>query len=190
MPDFDYYRKYLEAGHQEAERYLLSNDLFWTLNIAPTFGEPGYPNLTLGTLLLYETYARTLARTGSELAALDKIQANIHAVRNRWQVAWERKAAWEFKSRLRKWGDALKEIRIDPEDHIPYYHYDVRLRVLIDLLQDEIREVNPEFQEHLDSLDLLLRALFSHGDFIWDPDLAEGFPTDKYWYLWGVLKEP
>ena len=138
----------------------------------------------------FKIFARTLAQTGSELIAFEKIEVEIHKVRKKWQVAWEQKAAWEFKSRLRQWGNALKEIRVDPEDHVPYYPYEVRLRVLLDLLQAEIREIDPEFQEHLDSLDLLLRALFSPGNFIWDPDLTEGFPVEDFWYLWGRLKEP
>ncbi len=38
MPDFAYYRVYLQAGLQEVERYLLSNELFWPLNIALLMG--------------------------------------------------------------------------------------------------------------------------------------------------------
>ena len=190
MPDFDYYRVYLQAGLREAERYLLSNELFWPLNIASAVGEPGYPNLTLGVLLLYSTYGRALAGAGSQDAVFGRIENEIDAVRTRWQVAWEKKAAWEYESRLRQWGNVLKEIRIDPEDNIPYYSYEIRWRVIVHLLQAEIREIGPALQEHLDSLDLLLRALFAPGDFVWRPELAASFPVTDFWYLWGVLKEP
>lgn len=190
MPDFDYYRVYLQGGLREAERYLLSNELFWPLNIAPAVGEPGYPNLTLGGLLLYSAYARSLAGTASQDAVFSRIESEIHAVRTRWRVAWEQKAAWEFKSRLRQWGNVLKEIRIDPEDNIPYYRYEIRLRVIVHLLQAEIKETDPVLQEHLDSLDLLLRALFAPGNFLWEPELADSFPAADFWYLWGLLKEP
>jgi len=190
MPDFAYYQVYLQAGLQEAERYLLSNKLFWPLNIAPASGEPSYPNLTLGGLLLVSAYARLLARISSQNAAMQQIDTQVNGFRTRWQVAWGKKASWEFKSRLRQWGNILKEIRIDPEDNIPYYHYEVRLRVLLHLLQAEIKMIDPAQKEQLENLDLLLRALFAPGDFIWGPELAAGFPADKFWYLWGVLKEP
>ena len=104
MPDFAYYQVYLLAGLEEAERYLLSNDLFWPLNVAPPLGEPGYPNLTLGSFLLYHAYARSLVGTGTQEAVMRQIETEIHAVRTRWQVAWGRKASWEFESRLRQWG--------------------------------------------------------------------------------------
>ncbi len=190
MPDFAHYRVYLQAGLKEAERYLLSNDRFWPLNIAPALGEASYPNLTLGGLLLYQAYARPLARTASQIAALQQIDTQIDAARTRWRVAWERKAAWEFKSRLRQWGNSIKEIRVDPEDSAGYYRYEVRWRVILALLQADVRELDPAHLEHLDSLDLILRALFAPGNFIWDPEFAPVFPIDKFWYLWGLLKEP
>ncbi len=190
MPAFAHYRIYLQAGLKEAERYLLSNDLFWQLNIAPAPGEPSYPNLTLGGLHLYQAFARPLAITASQIADLQKIEMQIDTTRTRWRVAWERKAAWEFESRLRQWGNTIKEIRVDPEEHAGYYRYEVRWRVLLEFLRAEIREIDPAHIEHLDSLDLLLRALFAPGDFIWEPDFANGFPAGKYWYLWGQLKEP
>jgi hypothetical protein len=121
---------------------------------------------------------------------MQKIDAEIGFVRSRWQVAWSRKAAWGFRSRLRQWGNVLKEIRMDPEDHLGYYNYEVRTRVYIHLLRLEIAEVESADQEHLDSLDLLLRALFKPGDFIWKRELVGGFPKEVYWYLWGELKEP
>ena len=190
MPDFNHYRVYLQAGLREAERYLLSNELFWPLNIAPAAGAPAYPNLTLGGLLLYRAYARTSAAGGSQDALFRAIEIEIETIRSRWRVAWEQKAAWEFESRLRQWGNVLKEIRIDPEDNIPYYRYEVRLRVLLHLLQAEIKAVDSAHQEHLDSLDVLLRALFAPGDFIWAPELAASFPVTDFWYLWGLPKEP
>lgn len=190
MPKFAHYRVYLEAGLKEVERYLLADKLFWQLNIAPTPGDPGYPTLTLGGLLLYQTFARSLAKTTSQETALIQIETEIEAIHTRWRVAWERKASWEFKSRLRQWGNFLKEIRVDPEDNLGYYRYEVRFRVMMDLLRPDVPDVDPSFLEHLESLDLLLRALFAPGEFLWDRDLVTGFPAERFWYLWGTLKEP
>ena len=190
MPDFAHYRVYLQGGLREAERYLLSNELFWPLNIVSDSGEPSYPNLTLGGLLLYQAFACPMAQTGSQRTELQQIETELETMQTRWRVAWERKASWEFKSRLRQWGNFIKEVRVDPEDNIGYYRYEVRFRVMLDLLQPFINHIDPAYLEHLDSLDLLLRALFTPGEFIWEPEQAAEFPADKFWYLWGVLKEP
>jgi hypothetical protein len=131
-----------------------------------------------------------LAEAPSQRATFQKIEIEMEALRTRWQVAWEKKAAWEFESRLRQWGNVLKDIRVDPEDNIPYYRYEIRLRVLLDLLTEQVEEIDPALQAHLDSLDMLLRALFTTGDFIWEAGLAGSFPEKDYWYLWGTLKEP
>jgi hypothetical protein len=190
MPDFSYYQVYLQAGLGELERYLLSDHLFWPLNISSAPGEPPYPKLTLGGLLLHQAFARPLSQSGSDQTVMQKFDSELDQIRTRWRVAWERKAAWEFKSRLRQWGNVLKEIRIDPEDQNDYYIYEVRLRLLLDLLSAETHSIDPALDEHLQGLDLLLRALFAPGDFIWQLELAPAFPIDKNWYLWGNLKEP
>ena len=189
MPDFVYYRVYLQAGLQEIETYLLSNELFWPLNATSSYEEPSYPKFTLGGFLFYEACAQSMARSGSQIAVMRKIESELNTYRTRWQVAWVRKASWELKSRLRQWGNALTEIRFDPEEHSDYYRYEVRSRVLISLLLPEIKEIEPAHQEQLKGLDILLRAFFEPGDFIWEPELASSFPADHFWYLWGLPKE-
>jgi hypothetical protein len=188
MPDFAYYQVYLQAGNQEVETYLLSNELFWPLNASPAFGEPGYPKFTLGGFLYYEACARAMAQSASQMAAMRKIEMDMNSSRTRWQVAWLRKASWELNSRLQQWGNVLQEIRLDPEEHRDYYRYEVRVRVLISLLLADIKEIEPAQQERIDGLDILLRAFFHPGDFVWEPELADGFPRDPFWYLWGNPK--
>jgi len=190
MLDFAHYQVYLQAGIEKIERYLLSDQLFWPLRISSASSGTSYPNLTLGGLLLYHACARPLAQTTSQNIELQQIENQIDATRTRWRVAWDRKAEWEFKSRLRQWAKTIQEIRVDPEDNLGYYRYEVHLRVILDLLRDDLRDTEAASREHIDSLDLLLRALFKTGNFIWEPELAAGFPVDKFWYLWGELKEP
>lgn len=185
MTDFAYYRAYLQAGLKELEPYLLSNQLFWPVNASPSLGETGYPKFTLGGFLFFGLCARTLAKTASQVAAIHSIEADMNSFRTRWQVAWERKASWEVGSRLRQWGNVLKENRQDPEEHLDYYRYEVRWRVFIQLLLSEIREMITAQQEQLDGQDAILRAFFNPGGFIWEPELATGFPSDPYWFLWG-----
>ena len=189
MPDFGYYQTYLQAGLEEIERYLLSDDLFWSVSVVPS-ADVSYPNLTLGGLLLYQVYARVLAETSSQQVSYQKLENQLNSLRSHWRVAWERKATWEFEARLRQWGNVLKEIRSDPTENVAYYRYEVRIRVLLALLRHEIPEVDTAYLEHLDNLDTILQALFEPGDFIWEQGFTSAFPKDVYWYLWGEPREP
>lgn len=189
MSDFAYYQIYLQAGLDVAEQYLLSDNLFESMSIASSIGMR-YPSLTIGNLLLYQKFAWQLAKMGSEQGIIQKLDTQLDAMRSRWRVAWERKTAWEFEARLRQWGNALKEIRDDPGENLAYYHHEVRSRVLLNLLHDEAGEIDPANREHLDSLDLILQAIFKPGEFIWEQEVAPAFPKDIYWYLWGEPRDP
>lgn len=189
MSDFAYYQIYLQAGLDVAEQYLLSDNLFESMSITSSIGV-GYPSLTIGNLLLYQKYARQLAKMGSEQGISQKLDTQLDVLRSRWRVAWGRKTAWEFEARLRQWGNAIKEIRDDPGENLAYYHHEVRSRVLLDLLSDDAREIDPAAHEHLKSLDLILQAIFKPGEFIWEQEVAPAFPKDVYWYLWGEPRDP
>ena len=41
----------------------------------------------------------------------------------------------------------------------------------------------------LDGLDKLLKSTFKPGKFIWEADIASGFPPQIYWYLYGEIKK-
>jgi hypothetical protein len=184
QPSFDYYLTFLQSGVETLESYLLSDDLFWSLGVASPTGQ-SYPMLTLGELLLFAKCAQTLAQSSEQDVAYRKAETQLEMQRTRWRTAWERKAAKEFQSRLRQWGERVEEIRRDPAENAPYYHTEVRLRTFLELLKPDAAEVDPAYLEHLHSLDLILEALFSPGDFIWHPDLAPAFPKGEFWFLWG-----
>jgi len=185
MPDFSYHQGYLRAGLAQIEGYLLSDELFWPLNISAST-ELSYPSLTLGGLLLHQKFARSLAQTAPQFVSLQKLESQLEALRLQWRVAWERKATREFRARLRQWENVLREIRSDPAEHTAYYRYEVRWRVILELLRGETRAIDLADLENLRGLDLLLRVLSAPGDFIWEPELAPAFPEGDYWYLWGL----
>jgi hypothetical protein len=188
MTDAAYELNYASNGLDVLKDYLFTKGLYWTLNLDPALGKPASPKLTPGNLLL--SFARLNAyRLGGKMdrgqeSELLKLERDFEAQRSKWAVAWEKKAAHAFDSRLRQWGYYLKEVDDNPEAQAPYYKSEVRLRVLLELLQDELKE-KPEAD--LSILDGGLRPYFSPGDFIWDEDLAVGFPQEKYWYLYGQL---
>ena len=177
--DFSYYQVYLQAGIGQLQDYLLSDELFWPLGIQ------GYLNLTLGGLLYYQRCAHALVVTASEQRLYQKISSELDSSRTRWRVAWQRKATWEFQSRLRQWGQALNEIRHEAEKNVPYYHSEVRTRVILSLLIPEVGELTSADQEQYESQNVLLRTMLKTGAFIWGPELEPAFPQDEFWYLWG-----
>jgi len=167
-------KAYIEAGIPELEDYLLSNELYWPISSHRS----SLPRLTIGGVLLAK--ARLEARgewIGSLVMELDRI-------RGKWRVAWEKKAGREFDSRMRLWGNYLTDYIHSPENHADAYEYEIRYRVMLQLLLAELSSQHGE-QEALSQLDQMLRAQFLPSDFIWDPDLAGGFPREVYWYLYG-----
>ena len=190
MPNPHYDLEYAAAGLAALKDYLLTKELFWPISLSATGQGQIYPKLTAGNLLL--TFARLHAygKSGTldavQQSEFIRLEMEFDALKRKWQVAWEEKVSREFTSRLRQWSHYLDEFSQNPDSRAPYYRSEVRLRVLLELLKDDLGEV-PE--EDLSVLDESLRAQFTDGDFIWDEDLADGFPQDKYWFLFGHLSD-
>jgi hypothetical protein len=188
MSGIAYDLNYASAGLNDLKDYLLSKELFWPLGLDPSLGRSTSPRLTPGNLLFsfarlnaYRLGEKLDTRQGNELL---KLEREFEALRSKWAVAWEKKVAHEFNSRFRQWGLYLTEVGDDTGAHAPYYRTEVRLRAFLELLRDALVQ-KPEVD--LSVLDSSLRSYFTPGDFIWDEDLAVGFPREKYWYLWGRL---
>ena len=52
MITFEYDLRYLSAGLNLLEKYLISDEIFWPMDIHPPEGEYAYPSLTFDGLLL------------------------------------------------------------------------------------------------------------------------------------------
>jgi hypothetical protein len=76
-------------------------------------------------------------------------------------------------------------LRETPNDHIAYYGNEVRARVIMDLLNPKIEPLDDKYIEKLNELDTFLAKILAQDEFIWEPDLSNGFNPDNYWYLWG-----
>lgn len=188
MPSFEFDLGYLQAGVQEMEEFIHSKDVYGSTGASSPPGEPDYPQLTLGGLLLAQTRLHALALDGTQAARLATVEAALEKIRTHWRVAWGQKAGREFHARLQLWRDFLEEVRAKPEDHIDRYPYEVSRRVMLDLLKDEAEAIQPAELELLDALDKLLRAMFKSGGFSWEETYRREFPPEKFWYLYGYLK--
>lgn len=183
---FEYNRRYLEAGIDQLENYLLSGDIYRPIGIKAPASESPYPQLTLGWVLLAYLKAEASLDTAAEHAEFQRLKTKLEAIQTHWRTAWGNKALAEFQARLRLWRDFLEELRDNPSGNFDRYPYEVNRRVLLELLKQQVAKLPPEDQEMLSGLDRILRAVFKENEFIWEKKLQPGFPKSTFWYLYGT----
>ena len=187
MPTFDYDFRYLQAAIDQLDSYLLSKDIYRPIGIKPPSGEPPYPQLTLGSLLLAKERAQTTALSLDQQAKLSKLLNQLEAICSKWRSAWGRKSTAEFRARLNLWSDFLNEYRSHPDANDDRYSYEVSRRVMLDLLHPDALDLPSADEQLLAGLDSLLKVVMISGKFIWDDGLQNTFPEKPYWYLYGYL---
>jgi hypothetical protein len=124
----------------------------------------------------------------SQAAQFQQLVITLDHWRAKMQVAWERKSKREFLSRLEQWKHYINDLRLNPEENIPFYESEVRLRLLLDLLEPEIGPLEDNYVTSLHQMDNILKTLLAKGAFVWELDLSPGFDQDTFWYLWGKPK--
>jgi len=179
--------RYLEGGLAVLGDYLLSSEVFWPIGVLASEGEPALPQLTMGGLLLTVAFLRALPLVSEQRERFERLDAQLEAVRRRWQVAWGRKCQQSFRTRLRMWRNFLEEFREQPTENADRYTYEVKWRVMLHLLKEEAQPMEPAELNLLAALDSLLRHHLTAGWFVWDEELAAGFPPGEYWFLYGRL---
>ena len=187
MMEFNYYERYVRGALSEAKYYLLSNDLFWPLDLTHQLKKAPYPKFTIGNLLYFRYNTAAAAITPYHKQAITEANTSVDKIKGEWTVAWEKKADMEFSSRLRQWSYYLKELKNNIETYAPYYPVEVRVRVLLQLLVEEIKN-NKEKKDKLLAIDAELHSHFNKSDFVWEADLSRAFPKKEFWYLYGHLE--
>jgi hypothetical protein len=173
--DLDYFQK----GIEDLEEYLLSTELYWNI--------PGLSRLTVGGLLLAKIRLQESLLSSDDLHLFQRLVRKLEVATTKWRVAWENKIFREIGSRLTLWQNYLMDYWNTPDDFADVYPREVRWRVMLQLLSDE---VSGNFKERrvLDALDVRLQSSFIPGDFIWDEKLITILPAPIYWYLYGNLR--
>ncbi len=184
---FEYDLGYAQSALEEMESYLLSDEVFWPISGNPPNGGPAYPRLTLGSLLLTERRLKGYDLNPNDEAARSKVISEIERLRSKWRVRWEMKAKRSFSVRQRMWGYFLEEYRSNSQENAGQYAYAVRLRAILELLREEGGGQTAEIQL-LAVQDKSLRPWLESDGFIWEAEVQNGFPKDKYWYLYGKLR--
>lgn len=189
MTSAEYDLTYLEAGIEALKDFLLAKDLYWPIGVNPLVGEPPFPQLTLGGLLLARERVKARHLILEQELLLTKMLSRFDAVISDWRVAWSSKAAQEFRMRLNMWRSFIEEYRKYPDGNADRYPYEVRLRVMLHLLRAEASDLDSAELELLSGLNMVLKAVFQKGKFVWDTDVIDGFPQVVYWYLYGDLPQ-
>jgi hypothetical protein len=188
MPSFYYDLWYLRAGVEQLENYLLADDIYWHLGVQPPSGEPPYPQLTLGWLLLANKRVSLEAETAKQEGKVVQLSKQLESIQSKWRTAWEQKAAKEYHARVILWRDFLEEYRSNPDQNYDRYAYEVSRRVLLELLNHiDSALIAAADLSLLSGLDKMIRSILKTSGFIWDENLQSGFDKERYWYLYGLL---
>lgn len=179
---------FLREALPDLRNYILSSDLYWPLRTnAP--GGFRLPQLTIGTLVLSQARLGALGLIGQQEVELAEISRHINDVRQEWRTNWGNKASHEFRSRINLWQQYLRELRGDLGRNASIYPNEVRLRAILRLLRAEVNELTPDQQEQLRMLDQILRGISQSGPFVWEKELANGFPKEGFWFLYITFME-
>lgn len=189
MPSADYEFRFYNAGINDLEKYLISDELYWPIAARTLRGEPPYPRLTLGSLLLFKTRIHVRDLTQKQQADLQKLDSQMDESRTRWRAAWGKKTLQDFQARLKLWSNYLSEYKNNPSANADRYSYEIGRRVMLQLLGQEVEDLPASEKELLSSEDSFLGTVLLRGPFIWDGELQGGFPEKEYWFLYGRLKD-
>lgn len=180
MPNLEIDRAFLCAAAEELESYLLSKDLYRPL---PTGG--GFttmPVLTVGNILLAQ--ARCMGTTMDLQDELKKALETIAAIQSKWLSHWRSKAKQDAASRVRLWQQYLEDLFETPHQNISAYAYQVRNRVICELIAAELHGLDEAVNASLLVLDNQLKAHAKPGAFIWETKIEPAFAPDRFWYLY------
>ncbi len=189
MPTIEYDLRYLRAALVDLEGYLLSKEIYWPIGIRPPQGDPPYPRLTLGGIVISRQSLKGRSMDAAQQKEYADLTRRIDETQARWRAAWGTKDAREFSSRLVQWNNFIDDYRKQPENNTDRYAYEARGRVIIQLLEPESDEIRPAELEMVKGLDRILQAHLVEGSFVWDRQLLPSFPQSQFWYLYGSLSK-
>ncbi len=171
---------------QELEDYIVKDELYRAMTVRTSAGDQRL-QMTGGDLLtrLYRIRGAREQLSPSQQATLDALQTQvdetIYSLRTRFHDRLQR----EMKARL----DSLRWFLDDCEGDIQRcrvdFPYEMRNRQRIEEVMKRVgREVKPELETQLQSIDTRIRNITRVTDFIWDEQLRDTFPRTPYWYLY------
>lgn len=179
---------FVREGVENLEQYLLSPELYWPLGRLAGSGG-GATQLTVGNLVLSQKRLSAVDWPAEEQQRLDEANRQIETVRAHWRANWAKKAQREVTARLKLWMDYVHEVLGETGRRSGGYAYEVRWRVILQLLMDDLDEHMVTEEQALGNLDSRLRSNTTMDGFVWEPEVERGFPQVPFWYLYIKFRE-
>ena len=176
----------LEAMAANLTPYLYENELYGML-------AQNLPRLTVGGLLfrLYRLRALEEKLDSGQLERLRDSHINFEQLRSEWMVHYEGKITQEIGARLNSLSNFLSDYAADPSAARGAYPNEATQRTIVYHLQIEATALDiwdEDLEKRLAPLDRRLQAALKNSPkkFLWDDELAEVYPEDPFWWLYGV----
>lgn len=172
----------------EWKSFLFSNEIYWQLNLSNKKFSPSERRVrsSAGRLLISEFILHNQKNLD-----IDSILNQFLALKNKWLANWQKKVSEELPVRIRQWNQFINDLRVDSEFSQPQMNSKLQVRLMIGLLIDELDEF--ERGHHLQQIAILdqkYKYATSENGFIWESELMEIFPPEKYWYLYRKFVQP
>lgn len=180
---------FTNAALLELQDYLLSRELYWRLTTTLPGQSSDQPStLTPGNLLLCLRQIAAYPFPPENKAAVGELQTRFETIRNHWQTKWMQKANRDVQARLRQWQAYLQE-SVDEDGRLVDYAFQVRQRVIIELLIQDGVDWQPHLENQLAVLDAQLNMMTLPAPFVWKSDISAGFPEEQFWFLYRAYRK-
>lgn len=172
----------------QMEEYLKSETLFWPMQYS------NMPQLTLGGYWLRQhrlTALHTLL-TGEQQVQLSAAIKTFETAVSDWVVRTEQRAHAELETRIRLWGEYLRDVFGRKSIEIATYSARVEVRAIIAVLVNQLQQppytLKPSLLEFILQEDKGLQARWQNGPFVWPEAWQPAYPQPEYWWLYGHPK--
>jgi hypothetical protein len=172
----------------EWESFLLSNEIYWQLNISNKkfSSSERRMRISAGRLLISSFILENPNHFNN-----DSILNQFLSLKNKWLANWQKKVTEELPVRIRQWNQFVHDLRSDSEFSQPQMNNQLQIRLMIGLLIDELDETGiGQYLQQIAILDQKYKFATLENGFIWDSELMDIFPAKKYWYLYRRFVQP
>lgn len=176
----------LKEAIPDWDSFLFSNEIYWQLNLSNKefSSAERRVRISAGRLLISFYLLNHLDQSEGNLIA-----DRFRLLKNEWSANWQKKAINELPVRLRQWNQFVDDLRVDADFSQPQLQNQLQIRLMVGLLMDDINaDEGDKFLSLLESLDLRYKQLTIKNNFVWEEELAEIFPYEKFWYLYRKLR--
>lgn len=194
MWKIEFENRIIEEILSDWEAFLFSDEIYWPIQIRGKNVPLMYRNVRLspGRLLIAEKLISVDSIEDELLRRSIKENLDKFAqLKNRWKANWEKKALTELPIRTRQWHRLIQEIHQDRDYSKHQLANDIQVRLMIDLLFDQIEDViRDEYSQLLEITDIKYKSFTNENSFVWNDNLAAIFNKDQYWYLYRNIMNP